>query len=78
LHFGVRVPGLSSLVLSVLIFPNLTLAYWETAGKSLHTLNGTCSQRERERGFIPPGAKHLKGNKLFTTQKFTCISVGRT
>jgi hypothetical protein len=25
-------------------------------------------ERERERGFIPPGAKHLKGNRLSTSQ----------
>jgi hypothetical protein len=31
-------------------------------------------ERERER-FIPPGAKHLKDNRLSTSQKFICISV---
>jgi hypothetical protein len=30
--------------------------------------------RERDR-FIPPGAKHLKDNRLSTSQKFICISV---
>jgi hypothetical protein len=31
-------------------------------------------ERERER-FIPPGAKHLEGNRLSTSQKSICISV---